>query len=93
MYSASPDSRNWGDDRHHLIFLFIIRNLIHIILIILLFAAPASCEAESIIIEDAANIGAVDVTLAYDESYSLQICWQYYRVTAHIAWQQSLPML
>ena len=20
MYSASPDSRNWGDDRHHLIF-------------------------------------------------------------------------
>jgi len=56
-----------------------IRNLIHIILIILLFAAPASCEAESIIIEDAANIGAVDVTLAYDGSYSLQICWQYYK--------------
>jgi len=48
-----------------------LRKLIHTILIVLLFAAPASCEAKSIIIEDAADIGAVDITLTYDESYSL----------------------
>ena len=48
-----------------------IRNLIKIILIILLLTAPASCEEEMtkpIIIEDAANIGAVDITLTYDAS-------------------------
>jgi hypothetical protein len=46
-----------------------IRNLIKIILIILLLALPTSCEMiKPIIIEDAANIGAVDITLTYDES-------------------------
>jgi hypothetical protein len=46
-----------------------IRNLIKIILIISLFALPTSCELiKPIIIEDAANIGAVDMTFTYDES-------------------------
>ena len=46
-----------------------IRNLIKIILIILLLTAPASCEViKPIIIEDAANVGAVDITLTYNES-------------------------
>ena len=46
-----------------------IRNLIKIILIILLLALPTSCELiKPIIIEDAVNIGAVDITLTYDES-------------------------
>ena len=46
-----------------------IRNLIKIILIISLFALPTSCELiKPIIIEDAADVGAVDITLAYNES-------------------------
>jgi hypothetical protein len=46
-----------------------IKNLIKIILIISLFALPTSCELiKPIIIEDAVNIGAVDITLTYDES-------------------------
>jgi len=46
-----------------------IRNLIKIILIISLLALPTSCEMiKPIIIEDAGNIGAVDITLTYDES-------------------------
>jgi len=46
-----------------------IRNLIKIILIISLLALPTSCEMiKPIIIEDAVNIGSVDITLAYDES-------------------------
>jgi len=46
-----------------------IRNLIKIILIISLLALPTSCEMiKPIIIEDAANIGAVDITLTYNES-------------------------
>jgi len=45
------------------------RNLIKIILIISLFALPTSCELiKPIIIEDAVNIGAVDISIAYDES-------------------------
>lgn len=46
-----------------------IRNLIKIILIISLFAPPTSCELiKPIIIEDAVNIGAVDISITYDES-------------------------
>ncbi len=46
-----------------------IRNLIKIILIISLLALPTSCEMiKPIIIEDAVNIGAVDMTFAYNGS-------------------------
>ena len=46
-----------------------IRNLIKIILIISLLALPTSCELiKPIIIEDAVNIGAADMTFTYDES-------------------------
>lgn len=46
-----------------------IRNLIKIILVISLFALPTSCDMiRPIILEDAVNIGAVDITLTYDES-------------------------
>jgi len=46
-----------------------VRNLIKIILVISLFTAPASCEViKPIIIEGAVNIGAVDITLIYNES-------------------------
>ena len=46
-----------------------VRNLIKIISIILLLTAPASCEViKPIVIEDAVNIGAVDITLTYNGS-------------------------
>jgi hypothetical protein len=46
-----------------------IRNLIKIILIISLLALPTSCDMiKPIILEDAVDIGAVDITLTYDES-------------------------
>jgi len=46
-----------------------IRNLIKVILIVSLSALLTSCELiKPIIIEDAANIGAVDISITYDES-------------------------
>jgi hypothetical protein len=46
-----------------------IRSLIKIISIMLLLTVPASCEViKPIIIEDAANVGAVDITLTYNAS-------------------------
>jgi len=45
------------------------KNLIKIVLIMSLFVVPASCEVvKPLIIEDAANVGTVDVTLLYDAS-------------------------
>ena len=52
-----------------LFFLFMTRNLIKIILVASLFALPTPCEViKPIIIEDAVNLGAVDISIAYDES-------------------------
>ena len=46
-----------------------VRNLIKIISIILLLTSPVSCEViKPIVIEDAVNIGAVDITLTYNGS-------------------------